>query len=68
MGNKQRLEEMVDRLDQYSFIGMKTLAAGKLDPEEAYSYIQKHNICAVAIGMVSTSQAEESTKIALSVL
>jgi hypothetical protein len=68
MGEKKRLEKMVDRLDQYSFIGMKTLAAGKLDPEKAYSYIQKHNICAVAIGMVSTSQAEESTKIALSVL
>ena len=68
MGEQTRLEEMVDQLKQYSFIGMKTLAAGKLDPQKAYSYIQKHNICAVAIGMVSVTQAKESTQIALDAL
>jgi putative N-acetylmannosamine-6-phosphate epimerase len=68
MGDQKRLEEMVDQLNQYSFIGMKTLAAGKLEPQKAYSYIQKHNICAVTIGMVSTQQANESTQVALNVL
>ena len=47
---------------------MKTLAAGKLDPKKAYEYISKHNICAVTIGMVTTEEAEISTKIALDAL
>jgi hypothetical protein len=68
MGDQTRLEEMIDQLEQYYFIGMKTLAAGKLDPQKAYSYIQQHNICATAIGMVSIHQARESTKVALNAL
>ena len=68
MGNKRKLEEIVDNTKNCSFIGMKTLAAGKLDPKKAYEYISKHNICAVAIGMVTTEEAEISTKIALEAL
>ena len=44
---------------------MKTLAAGNLGPDAAMSYIAKHNICAVTIGMVSVEEAEVSTKKAL---
>jgi hypothetical protein len=44
---------------------MKTLAAGKLDPNKAYEYISKHNICCTTIGMVSVNEARESTKMAL---
>ena len=65
MGNQKELEELIDQLKDYSFIGMKTLAAGKLDPDTAMNYIAKHNICAVTIGMVSIEEAEVSTKKAL---
>ncbi len=68
MGNQEKLEGMVDNTDRFSFVGMKTLAAGRLDPKRAYQYIQKHNISAVAIGVVSVQQAIESTQIALKVL
>ena len=68
MGYKKKLEEIVDNTKNCSFIGMKTLAAGKLDPKKAYEYISKHNICAVSIGMVTTEEAEISTKIALEAL
>ncbi len=68
MGNKRKLEEIVDNAKNCSFVGMKTLAAGKLDPKKAYEYISKHNICAVAIGMVATEEAEISTKVALEAL
>ena len=43
---------------------MKTLAAGKLDPNQAYDYLSKHNICCTTIGMVSVDEARESTEIA----
>ncbi|TFG30757.1 MAG: hypothetical protein EU532_00255 [Promethearchaeota archaeon] len=68
MGDKTALEEMVDNTKNKWFVGMKTLAAGKLDPKEAYEYISKHNICAVTIGMVTIEEAELSTKIALQYL
>ena len=68
MGYKKKLEEIVDNTKNCSFVGMKTLAAGKLDPKKAYEYISKHNICAVTIGMVTTEEAEISTKIALEAL
>jgi len=68
MGNQKDLEELVDNNNNCSFVGMKTLAAGKLNPKEAYDYISKHNICAVTIGMVTTEEAEISTKIALEAL
>ncbi|TFG01869.1 MAG: hypothetical protein EU540_02710 [Promethearchaeota archaeon] len=68
MGYKKKLEEIVDNTKNCSFVGMKTLAAGKLDPKKAYEYISKHNICAVTIGMVTTEEAEISTKIALETL
>jgi len=68
MGDKEALEKIVgDNKDLY-FVGMKTLAAGKLEPKEAYDYISKHNICAVTIGMVTVEEAESSTKIALEAL
>ena len=68
MGDKEALEKIVDDNKNLYFVGMKTLAAGKLDPKEAYEYISKHNICAVTIGMVTVEEAEISTKIALEAL
>ncbi len=68
MGDKEALEKIVDENKDLYFVGMKTLAAGKLDPKEAYEYISNHNICAVTIGMVTVEEAESSTKIALEAL
>lgn len=65
MGEKEKLEQLIDSHPQKYFIGMKTLAAGKLEPREAYEYISKHNICASAIGMVSPQEVRLTTKIAL---
>lgn len=65
MGDQKELEELIDQLEDCSFIGMKTLAAGNLGPDVAMTYIAKHNICAVTIGMVSVEEAEVSTKKAL---
>lgn len=68
MGNAEKLEELVDNIKDYYFIGMKTLAAGAIPPQIAFNYIAKHNITAVTIGMVTKQQAEQSTKIALRAL
>jgi hypothetical protein len=68
MGNKKRLEKIVDDNTKFSFMGMKTLAAGKLEPKKAYEYISSHNISAVAIGMVNVEEAKIATKIALKAL
>jgi hypothetical protein len=68
MGNKPKLEKIVNNNVNCHFIGMKTLAAGKINPEKAYKYISSHNIKAVTIGMVSVEEAKESTKIALKFL
>ncbi len=65
MGNAKELEELVDNTKNFYFIGMKTLSAGEIKPDIAFDYISNHNICAVTIGMVTTHQAEESTKTAL---
>ena len=65
MGNQKELEKIVDSHKNHHFIGMKTLAAGKLKPKQAYEYISKHNICCTTIGMVNTNEARESTKMAL---
>ncbi|MHA2429674.1 MAG: hypothetical protein ACXACC_01455 [Promethearchaeota archaeon] len=65
MGNQKKLEALIDNKEECFFIGMKTLAAGGLDPSNAFNYISKHNICSVAIGMASVQEAEDSTKIAL---
>ncbi|MFW9970432.1 MAG: hypothetical protein ACFFDF_09545 [Candidatus Odinarchaeota archaeon] len=65
MGNIKRLEEIVDNVRDFYYIGMKTLAAGAIKPKLAFQYIANHNICAVTIGMVTKQQAEDSTKIAL---
>lgn len=68
MGDLRGLEQIVDNTSNYYFIGMKTLAAGNLEPAEAFDYIAKHNICAVTIGMVTKDEAKISTQIALQVL
>ena len=65
MGNQKELEKIVDSHKNHHFMGMKTLAAGKLDPNKAYEYISKHNICCTTIGIVSVNEARESTKMAL---
>jgi hypothetical protein len=68
MGNAKELEDIVDKSKSYYYIGMKTLAAGQIKPKIAFQYISNHNICAVAIGMVTKKQAEETTKLALELL
>ena len=68
MGDQKKLEKIVDSHKNHHFIGMKTLAAGKLNPKQAYDYISKHNICCTTIGMVSVDEARESTEIALKTL
>lgn len=64
MEDQQVLESIVDNSGKF-FVGMKTLAAGRLKPKEAYEYIKEHNISAVAIGMVTTQEVEESVPLAL---
>lgn len=68
MGNKTALEELVDTKSDCYFMAMKTLDTGRLKPDKAFEYISKHNICAVAIGMVGVEEAQISTKIALEAL
>lgn len=68
MDDQKKLEALINQNKNYSFLGMKTLAAGKIEPQKAFEYISKHNICSVAIGMVSIEQAKVSTKIALNAL
>jgi len=68
MGNRKELEKLIINRKDHHFIGMKTLAAGKLNPNKAYDYISKHNICATTIGMVIVEEARESTEIALEYL
>jgi len=68
MQNQGELEELVNKNKDCSFIGMKTLDAGRLDPKKAFEYISQHNICAVAIGMVEVEEAQISTRIALEAL
>jgi len=65
MENQKELETLVDSHKNHHFIGMKTLAAGNLDPKQAYEYISKHNICCTTIGMVSVEEARQSTEVAL---
>ena len=68
MGNQKELEKLVNSHKNHHFIGMKTLAAGKLDPNKAYDYVSKHNICCATIGVVSIEEARKSTEIALNCL
>ncbi len=65
MGNQKEVENIVDSHLDCAFMGMKTLAAGKLDPEIAYDYISNHNICCASIGMVTTEEVNITTKFAL---
>lgn len=65
MGSQKKLESMIDNKKDYYFIGMKTLAAGQIDPKDAYDYISRHNICSVTIGMTTPQEAMNSTRIAL---
>jgi hypothetical protein len=68
MESKKKLEEIVDSTRNYYFVGMKTLAAGTLNPKKAFEYVASHNISAVTIGLVSEEEANMSTKIALKAL
>jgi len=68
MGDQRKLEELVKNSNQFSFMGMKTLAAGKIEPQKAYDYISNHNIHAVVIGMVEVEEAKIATEIALKAL
>lgn len=68
MGEQKKLENIVNSHKDHYFIGMKTLAVGKLEPHKAYEYISEHNICCSTIGMVNAEEARISTEIALNVL
>lgn len=68
MVNQQKLEDIVDSRKGTAFMGMKTLAAGTIEPTKAYEYISKHNIRAVIIGMVEVEEARNVTEIALKAL
>lgn len=68
MGDQKQLEGLIDTRNDLSIMGMKTVAAGKIKPEKAYTYISKHNIKCVTIGMVTIEQAQESTELALKML
>ena len=65
MGNQKEVENLVNSHKDCAFMGMKTLGAGKIDPETAYAYIAKHNICCATIGMVSIAEVNFTTKHAL---
>lgn len=65
MGNQKEVENLVDSHLDCAFMGMKTLGAGKIDPETAYTYISKHNVCCAAIGMVNLEEVNITTKFAL---
>ncbi len=65
MGNQKEVEILVDSHKDCAFMGMKTLGAGKIDPETAYAYIAKHNICCATIGMVTVEEVNTTTKFAL---
>jgi hypothetical protein len=68
MWDQKALEELVDYHKDCNFIGMKTVDTGRLEPKKAFEYISQHNICAVAIGMVETEEAQISTRYALQAL
>jgi len=68
MVNQQKLEGLVDSKKETAFMGMKTLAAGTIEPTKAYEYVSKHNIRAVIIGMVEVEEARNVTEIALKAL
>jgi putative N-acetylmannosamine-6-phosphate epimerase len=68
MGEQKKLEELVDSRKDLSIMGMKTIAAGKIEPNKAYEYISKHNIKCVTIGLVTVEQAQESTELAFKML
>ena len=65
MGNQKQVEILVDTHLDCTFMGMKTLGAGKINPETAYTYITEHNICCAAIGMVSIEEVNITTRFAL---
>ncbi|MEJ2295163.1 MAG: hypothetical protein P8Y23_10385, partial [Candidatus Lokiarchaeota archaeon] len=62
---QKEVENLVDSHIDYTFMGMKTLGAGKIDPKTAYTYISKHNVCCAAIGMVNLEEVNTTTKFAL---
>ena len=49
-------------------VRISVLKNSKLNPNKAYVYISKYNICCTTIGMVSVEEARESTEIALQYL
>ncbi|MHA1985574.1 MAG: hypothetical protein ACW98D_02945 [Promethearchaeota archaeon] len=68
MVNQQKLEDLINSQKEIAFMGMKTLAAGTLEPTKAYEYISQHNIRAVIIGMVDAEEARNVTDIAVKAL
>ncbi|MEJ2279661.1 MAG: hypothetical protein P8Y70_18250 [Candidatus Lokiarchaeota archaeon] len=68
MENKEQLEALIDNNTKCNFIGMKTLAAGKLSPNKAFEYISSHNISSVAVGITEREQATETITTALKYL
>jgi len=66
MGDKSRLEALINKTgDEMFYVGMKTLAAGKIPPKEAYEYIRNHKISAITVGLTSKKEISETVPIAL---
>ena len=69
MGEKSRLEELVNNTgDEMFYVGMKTLAAGRIPPKVAYEYISNHKISAITVGLTSKKEISETVPIALKYL
>lgn len=68
MGNKERVMEMVRGSDK-SFIAMKPLAAGRLEPKEALEYVFScESIDSAAVGVATKEEVREVFSIAKSIL
>lgn len=66
MGNQSKLEKLIDNSSE-TFIAMKSLAAGKIPPHEAFEYLGKHNIAGITVGLVSIEEIMETVPIALKI-
>lgn len=61
MEDQPELERLVDE-SHLECIAMKVLDAGRLSPKNAISYVVKHNIKAITVGMTSVQELEELSK------
>ncbi|MBD3230327.1 MAG: hypothetical protein GF329_19265 [Candidatus Lokiarchaeota archaeon] len=67
MKNQKKLEKIIDNSSR-KFIAMKSLAAGKLNPRDAFEYLASHNISGVSVGLISHKEIKETVPAALEAL